>query len=212
MGGWNSGRRGGRPVADTALKVDLTWMLRNHKAAPGQFVRGSLAWNCRGEPSGNISYSCDMRDPDDAWIELRFTVTTRSTGERRNYVQRVQLSFTVPPFGGKRWWMHCPVNGSRAGILYCPRGADTFASRKAWRLGYQSQRQSGSDKIFERLFRLQSKLGGEQGWGAGPGRRPKGMWHRTYERHFERFLHLSEACDREGMRFVAHLNGKSSRR
>lgn len=199
-------------MAETALKVDLAWMLRNHKAAPGQFVRGSLAWTSRGQPSGNISYSCDMRDPDDAWLELRFTVTTRSTGERRDYVQRVRLSFTVPPFGGKRWWMHCPADGSRAGILFCPRGADTFASRKAWRLGYQSQRNSSSDKVFERLFRLQSKLGGEQGWGAGIARRTKGMWNRTYERHFQRFLELSEACDLEGMRFVARLDGKLGRR
>ena len=142
MGGWNSGRSGGRPVADTALKVDLAWMLRNHKAAPGSYTWGSLAWTCRGEPSGNISYKCDMRDPNDSWMELRFTVTTRSTGEKRDYVQRVPLSFTVPPFGGKRWWMHCPANGSRAGNLYCPRGADTFASRKAWRLGYQCQREA----------------------------------------------------------------------
>ena len=211
MGSWNSGRSGGRPVADSALRVDLAWMMRNGKAAAGQYRTGSLAWTCRGEPSGNISYTCDMRDPGDAWMELRFTVTTRSTGEKRDYVQRVPLSFTIPPFGGKRWWMHCPVNGSRAGILYCPRGADTFASRKAWRLGYHSQRVSTSDTVFERLFTLQSKLGGEQGWGAGLRRRPKGMWHRTYERHFERFLELDDACNREGMRFVARLNGKPGR-
>ena len=197
-------------MADTALKVDLAWMLRNHKAAPGHFVRGSLAWTCRGEPSGNISYSCDMRDPEDAWLKLRFTVTTRSTGEKRDYVQRVRLSFTVPRFGGKRWWMHCPANGSRAGILYCPRGADTFASRKAWRLGYQSQRVSSSDKVFERLFTLQRKLGCKQGWDGGL-YRPKGMWHRTYDRHFERYLELNAACGVEGQRMLGRLRGKLGR-
>jgi hypothetical protein len=208
MGGWNSGRSGGRPVADTALRVELLWMLRTGKAVVGHWRVGSLAWTCQGEPSGNISYSCDMRDPDNAWMELRFTVTTRSTGEKRDYVQRVRLSYTVPHFGGRRWWMHCPANGSRVVKLYCPRGADEFASREAWRLGYQSQRNSSSDKVFERLFRLQRKVGGEQGWGAGPGRRPKGMWHRTYERHFERYLELDSQCGLEGERMLGALRGK----
>ena len=206
MGGWNSGRSGGRPIADSALTVDLAWMLRNGRAVPGRDVSGSLSWNCRGEPSGDIRYHCDMRDPEDASMELRFTVTTRSTGEKRDYVQRVPLSFTVPHYGGKRWWMHCPVNRSRVGKLYCPRGGDIFASRTSWRLGYSSQRAAERDKVFERLFSLQRKLGCDIGWEAGL-RRPKGMWHRTFERHLDRYWELDAECAVEGMRMLGLLRG-----
>lgn len=210
MGGWGSGRSGGRPTADAALRIDIAWMLRTGLARAGSHISGTLRWTCRGEPSGNISYSCDMRDPADASMELRFTVTTRSTGDKRDYVQRVPLSFTTPHYGGKRWWMHCPVNGRRVAKLYCPSGGDTFASREAWRLGYHIQRVAPRDRAFERLFSLQKKLGSEQGCDAWL-RRPKGMWRRTFERHEVRYYELTEECSRELAAMMGRLRGVEER-
>lgn len=207
MGGWNSGRSGGRPIADSALFIDIAWMLRTGKAVPGRYVSGGLSWTSRGQPSGNIGYQCDMRDLDHAFMELQFTRTSSSTGEKRDHVQRVPLSFTVPHLGGKRWWMHCPVRGDRVGKLYLPAGGDVFAGRKTWRLGYHSQRISNRDTVFERLFSLQGKLGCDRGWGAGL-YRPKGMWHRTFERHLERYWELDAECSLEGMRIVGRLGGR----
>ena len=92
-------------------------------------------------------------------------IYTRGSGDDAEHVrQTVNLCYTVPNFGGKRWWMICPFRSIRVGKLYLPPGGDKFASRNAWRLGYQSQRDAPCDKAFERLFRLQKKLGGEQGW------------------------------------------------
>ncbi|RVQ65803.1 hypothetical protein EKN06_12820 [Croceicoccus ponticola] len=193
MGGWGSGKSGGRPKADESLRIDFAWMMRSGYVRPGSFTRGSLVWTCRDRPSGNITYTCDMRDHANASMELRFTVTTRSTGAKRDYVQRVPLSFTVPHLGGKRWWMHCPVSGDRVGKLYCPPGDDIFASRGALRLGYHSQRITARDRPFERVFALQKKLGCPQGWESGL-YRPKGMWRRTFERHMERYLELDDQC------------------
>lgn len=207
MGGWNSGRQNGRPVADSALTVDICWMLRNGRAVAGQCRTGSLSWTYRGQPSGNINYTCDMRDLDNAFLELRFTVTTRSSGEAKDYKQHVPLSYTKPNYGGRRWWMHCPINGTRVGKLYVPRNGDIFASRTAWKLGYTIQRVTKRDRPFERLFRLQRKLGSEPGWEAGL-RRPKGMWHRTYDRHFERYLELDAECAVQMMGLLSRLRGK----
>jgi hypothetical protein len=75
-------------------------------------------------------------------------------------------------------------------------GGDRFASRKAWRLAYNSQRVGRRDRPFEKLFRLQRKLGCEQGWDSFI-RRRKGMWHRTFERHVERYEDLDEECGAE---------------
>ena len=207
MGGYNSGRQNGRPVADQAKRIDLAWMLRTRRAVPGHLLIGSLSWTCRGEPAGNIAYTCDMRDLDNASLELRFTVTRNSTGEKKDYVQHVPLSFTEPHFGGKRWWMHCPVNSSRVGKLYCPAGGDIFASRTAWRLGYHSQRLTPRDKPFEALFRLQKRLGCPIGW-EQPIRRPKGMWRRTYARLERDYWRLDEQCAYEMGSFVAKLEAR----
>lgn len=206
MGGWGSGRQGGRPIADSALFVEIAYMVRTGRAVPRSLVRGTLSWTCRGEPSGNINYTCDMTHLEHARLELNFTVSDRFTDEKRHYNQHIRLSYTEPHFGGKRWWMHCPHNGSRVGKLYCPAGADTFASRTAWRLGYQSQRENKRDRAFTKLHDLQRKLGGEAGYG-GYLRRPKGMWWRTWTRHLARFREIEAECDREMGLMAAKLMG-----
>ena len=68
-----------------------------------------------------------------------------------------------------------------------------FASRQAWRLGYQSQRHASRDRPFEALSRLQKKLGCNEGW-EQPIQRPKGMWRRTFRRHEERYWELDAEC------------------
>ncbi|MFN3398083.1 MAG: hypothetical protein ACK4ZS_06050, partial [Sulfurimicrobium sp.] len=194
MGGYGSGRQNGRPVAESCLFIDLAWMIRNGRAVPSEYRHGGLSWSCGDQPSGDIRYTCDMRELEDAWLELRFFVRQRSTGASRDHAQRIRLSCTRPNYGGRRWWMHCPQTGQRVGKLFVPPGGELFASRQAWRLGYRSQRSSERDKPFDALFRLQKKLGGRQGWEAGLAPRPKGMWRRTYDRHWERYFELDDAC------------------
>jgi hypothetical protein len=130
-------------------------MLRRGFAKVGQSITGNMSRTRSDQPAGNAGYTCDLSNPDNATLIPLYTFTDQRTGEKREYRHRIGLSYTVPHHGGKRWWLHCPVNGSRVGKRYMPPGAEAFASRKAWRLGYQSQRVSKRDAAFERLFRLQ---------------------------------------------------------
>lgn len=194
MGGWGSGRYGGRPTADASLRIDLAWMLRTGRAKAGSWLSGNLYWTCGGEPSGSISYQAIMHQPGNERLELSYT---RGSGDDREDVkQTVRLCCTVPHYGGKRWWMLCPYRHIRVGKLYLPAGGDRFASRQAWRLGYHCQRIAKDDRASDRLFRLQRKLGCEAGLGAFP-HRPKGMWHQTWERQLERYWELDEAANAE---------------
>ena len=204
MGGYGSGRQGGKPIAEEALQIDLAWMLRNGRAQAGVRLIGGLSWTCRGEPSGNIAYTCDMRDAENSTLELRFTVTRRSAGEAKDHIQHIRLSYTQPNFGGKRWWMHCPVNGGRVGKLFVPAGAELFASRRAWGMGYRSQRVTARDAAFERLFNLQRRLECPIGWEM-PIRRPKGMWHRTYRQLEREYWELDHHCSRHMMAVAEQL-------
>jgi hypothetical protein len=203
MGGYGSGRYGGRPTVDASLRIDLAWMLRTGRAREGSIIHGWLSWTCGGEPSGSISYSAVMPPPGEERLELSYG---RGSGDNREDVrQTVRLRYTVPHYGGKRWWMVCPYSGRRVAKLYLPPGGDRFASRQAWRLGYQCQREGVRDRPCERLFRLQRKLNmSEQGLGALP-MRPKGMWQRTYERHLERYWELEEAANLELLGCLARL-------
>ena len=169
-------------------------MLRTDRAREGSWLAGSLSWNRGGEEAGSIAYQAVMHQPGDERLELFFS---RGSGDERESVrQTVRLVHTVPNYGGKRWWMICPFRNIRVGKLYMPPGGDRFASLQAWRLGYQCQRDAARDRPFERLFRLQKKLGCDQGWAAGL-YRPKGMWHRTFARHRDHYWDLDEQCSAE---------------
>ncbi|WP_242774016.1 hypothetical protein [Sphingopyxis sp. YF1] len=203
MGGYGSGRQGGRPIADNALFVELSWMLRTGRAVDGEIRSGQLSWQRRGETFAWIGYQCDMTDPDAAMLTLDYR-RTPSGGEPESVTQRIRLVSTQPHFGGRRWWMLCPYRGVRADKLYMPSGGDRFASRQAWRLGYQSQRETARDRPFSQLFALQKRLGCERGW-EQPIRRPKGMWHRTYARLEERYWELDQRCAVEMIGSLARL-------
>jgi hypothetical protein len=208
MGGWNSGRSGGRPTADAACKIDLAWMLREGLAREGSRIPGTLSWSCGGSPAGSISFTAIMDEPGEERLELSYR---RGTGDDAEDVrQTVYLAFTQPHYGGKRWWMVCPFHHIRIGKLYLPPGGDRFASRQAWRLGYHSQRIAGRDKPFEALFRIQKKLGCKQGWEAGLFR-PKGMHWRTFNRHFKRYWELDARCTVEMMGVLDRLSGMRNR-
>lgn len=68
----------------------------------------------------------------------------------------------------------------------------------------RSQRNQPRERAFERLFRLQKKLGCEQGWGNYP-TRPKGMWQRTFDRHMDEYMDLDDECAVEMMAMVLKL-------
>lgn len=202
MGGYGSGRYGGRPTADMALRIDLAWMLRTGKAREGAIASGSLHWSRGRQPVGWIGYRAVMDEAGSERLELSYS--RGPDNARESVKQTVRLVYTVPNYGGKRWWMICPYRGCRAGKLYLPNGGDRFASRMAWRLGYQSQRECQRDRRFSKLNALQRKLGCQEGYEA-PLRRPKGMWHRTFERHQERYWQLEYECDLEMVAMVQRL-------
>ena len=204
MGGYGSGRYGGRPTADASFRIDLAWMMRTEKVKDGCHIWGTLHWSCGGEPSGSISYVSRMDEPGMERLELSYT---RGKGDNREEVkQTIRLCYTEPNYGGKRWWMICPYRHVRCGKLYLPGGGDRFASRKAWRLAYHSQRSAPQERPFDRLFRLQKKLGGTQGWEAGLAPKPKGMWHRTYEGMWQKYYELDEQCAAYMIGWMARLS------
>ncbi|WP_271079584.1 hypothetical protein [Aurantiacibacter sp. MUD61] len=205
MGGFGSGRQYGQPTADASRKVDLAWMMRKGLAVEGRDLSGSIHFTCGDSPAGSISYRAEMKCEGRERMILSYT---RGEGEDRESVEQIiPLTFTRPHFGGKRWWMICPYRGHRVGKLYLPLSGDRFASRKAWRLGYHSQRVNQRDRAFEALFRLQKRLGCTQGW-EQPIRRPKGMHRRTYARLEEEYWRLDALCAVEMMRLIGLMRAK----
>ena len=185
MGGYGSGRSGGRQIIEDGLTLNLAKLLHDRLLRPGHILTSSLIWtNTRtGQQVGSIGFQAHMTD-EHGRLRLYYT-TTRWTGEKHNSDYWVALTTTPQPFGGRRWWFVCPYTGDRVTKLHLPPGAFTFASRKAHRLGYRSQRETPRDRALSRAFGLRDRLGADGGIGDYVPR-PKGMRLATYDAHLKR--------------------------
>ena len=85
------------------------------------------------------------------------------------------------PFGGLRWWFICPRTGGRVAKLHWPPGALMFASRRAHRLAYRSQRESPRIRALNRAFQLRDRLGAKGGIGSYI-EKPRWMRRATFEK------------------------------
>ena len=171
------------PLVEDCLTLDLAWLMRLAPIGSGQSGIGEINWRVNGEPMKSARFRLDLRELKSARLTIRSETIS----------QVITLTAVRQNFGGRRWWMRCPVTGERVRCLYLPPGGALFASRAALGLSYRVERLSRFDRPFEKLFRAQRRLDHVQGLGAGL-KRPKGMWNRTYARHATRFDGLDVAC------------------
>lgn len=185
MGGYLSGRRGGRPTVESTNSIKLAVsdvvLTRGRKPPPGMQFSGTRG----NEPfSFIVMVSLDSPDRDCGTMRVRHDTIRHPTGSETG-PQDYTLDLRAGPcsLGGRRWSFVCPRTRRRCRTLYLPNGASRFASRAAYRLAYQSQRDDGMDRRHAKLARLCRKVGGAyKGLGAAFPIRPKGMRRRTYDR------------------------------
>jgi hypothetical protein len=84
----------------------------------------------------------------------------------RTSFQIIELTSTVPYYGGVRLWLRCPARGCqrRVRLVYRPRGNQRFACRRCWGLTYRGQQQhrlasyEGLERPLEVLLALEPRL------------------------------------------------------
>lgn len=207
MGGYNSGRRGGRPTVDDSLILNLSKLIRDRMIQPNRNWGGSLVWSnvSTGAEIGSVRYEA-RTGSDRGHLRLMYTTTNHWSGEKRHSDYSITLTTRPQPFGGLRWWFVCPRTGRLAAKLYLPNGAHSFASRGAYRLAYRLQRQSRYDRRIGQAFKLRRRLGCESGLDDHI-EKPKWMRWRTYNRTLDKIERLEGLVDHEFMeRFGKHLD------
>jgi hypothetical protein len=181
MGGYNSGRQSpfvsSERTSSVVLSVNTVMRHWPPPAGPSSWVRWRVGEN------GDMGWF-DVRFVDDGNDRGRFELTydirhiSRLTG-----VQTQSIAAIARPcrFGGRRWYFLCPRSAVTCEKLFLPNGAVTFASRRAYRLAYQVEREAPIDRAHRRLARLYRKLGQDY---EGPDWqwpvRKKGMRQRTF--------------------------------
>ncbi len=139
--------------------------------------RSSFGWQwLRGrEVDGTINIR-----PEDDRIILNYKHRQGSYGDWTEMEYAVAIERTPCHFGGERVWFRCPAVGClrRVAVLY---GAKYFVCRTCYRLAYQCQRETDSDRATRRAYSLRNQA---CDWGTifDPLFRRKGMHKRTFER------------------------------
>jgi hypothetical protein len=131
------------------------------------------------------------------------------TGEEIEIDDKIFLTTTQPPFGGRRWWFRCPRSGRRVRKLYLPLGGRHFWSRHAYGLAYASQRGTAIDRAHRGQAKIKARLIGNLDpdvWDFPP--KPKRMRCRTYRRYLDKFDAYEQVLDYGTILAAARLVGR----
>ena len=185
---------GWHPPIESAQKLDLSRVLGpRHPIHPHSIYCGRLTWHDGyGDEIYHVQYRAELNE---WWGKLDLA------DEAGSY--SISLSTTPLHFGGKRWWLHCPLTNRRATKLYRYECLGKFCHRTAIRPlpTYRSQQVSGIDRIQERRWALRRKLKDPCNL-LDTLNKPKWMrWRR-----FERYRELDEAlAEQEDMALLVRF-------
>ncbi len=184
MGGYGSGGHNRKCITvESCARIDAG-MLRKAGA-----FRGTGAWTWHWSKFG--SCVCDtsvisINDPS------RIIITIHRDGIYNS--QFVGVSTTNCHYGKSRFWLHCPVCNKRVFRLYLPIDAVykdepvmTFACRSCYACTYNQRSMRSLDRYQSQAMQIQQHLGDTSTFWDTPPHRPKGMWHRTYERFYDKW-------------------------
>jgi hypothetical protein len=191
MGGFGSGRYGGRPTAEATQSYVIS-MARLTRAGigPGLFGKATIPY---GEEQFLVELTIDTRGGA-GFID--FAHETRDTSDPQPISYRIYLNWTRPHYGGRRYWFCCPRTGRLAAKLFLPLGGHRFLSRGAYRLGYACQRETRSDRLMRKSRKLHRALGGHgEALDGDIPEKPKGMHWRTYERKVAEWMAAEQRAD-----------------
>ncbi len=175
MGGYGSGRQGGKNTTNDYRNLDVRWLQRKGLLNPG--VGYGLNWSKRGEPWGNIQARAG-----EGFVTLIYR-HKKDGGEWLAKEYAVYLDWTACNYGGQRAWFRCPAAGCgrRVALLYLG-SAGIFACRHCYRLAYPSEQETADDRATRQADKIRERLGWDAGILNWKGGKPKGMHWRTFER------------------------------
>jgi hypothetical protein len=123
--------------------------------------------------------------------------------------QTFELRSQSRHFGGRQWYLLCPMTAYRASVLYRPNGTRMFACQKYWRrrYGYRSQFLTACDRAHRNIARIEARLSpvNPEGIDDGCFYRAKGMRQKTFERLWEELDRNEAVLDERLVRAAARL-------
>lgn len=102
MGGFGSGRRGGGPTVESALRLDIDAMMRWGAVKPGAHLAGEIGFSFNDDQL-DVKFESRVGDPWESWLRLKYAMADYWTGEDLKIDDKIRLAASRPPLGGLRW-------------------------------------------------------------------------------------------------------------
>lgn len=145
MGGQGSGkwfRHRKKATVEASLGISVRDFLPRNRASNS----GTITWSWLNGHTSGLRYTIHQ-DAVDRRVSLRYC---SHRGE--NVHVSIRMESTPTQFGGKRWWLVCPLSldgvpcRRRVSALYRPPGASYFGCRTCYRLTYKSVQQAHKEE------------------------------------------------------------------
>ncbi len=119
----------------------------------------------------SVRYMADFSNIEYLWVKLEKLISNS------DYI--VEMTYTVPNYGGNRWWFLCPYNGCRKRVEILYLAKSQLACRKCLNLAYASQ----SEEMYSRMDSQSNKISQKLEWDEdGYSVKPKHMHWKTYNK------------------------------
>jgi hypothetical protein len=102
MGGFGSGRGGGGPTVESALRLDIDDMMQWGAIRPGSHLGGGMRLHQLYGDDIDVKLESLAGDPENSWLCLRYSMADDWSGEELKIDDKVYLAPTRPHFGGLR--------------------------------------------------------------------------------------------------------------
>ena len=103
MGGYGSGRSGGRPTVEDSLSLNLPRFFKMGWLKPGAWTSGTLRWTIVGIGKETASIGFEARlGKEEGHVHLHWTSANRWSGEKRQCENRIELTTRAQLLGGRR--------------------------------------------------------------------------------------------------------------
>jgi hypothetical protein len=210
MGGFGSGRQGGRVTirrcdSRRLATKDLRALLRSPDGGNAR-----LSYRVAGRSIMNVEL--EVR-PSHGYMRLQHPTRVSASAATTALVDyTIGLTSTEAGFGGRRWWFVCPILRRRCAVLYLPRGAHRFGSAEGYGLAHDVTRFAEVDRLWHRMAGIARRLGDEGPAPDAPPPRPRWMRTPTYDRLLDSWHEAAERrdniCDSRITGFLARLGGR----
>lgn len=184
---FGAGRPGWKRKAEQSMAFDVRQVARKGLLRPGAF---SWHWTSNyGDKVGSVG----VRVADDG---RRLTLSYQWTpynSEPRDVECSLWIAHTPCNYGGSRPWFRCPLCGRRCAVVYYGAPGGRFACRHCARVGYLSQCEDETGRLWRKQRKIERRLFGEVGeWSW---KRPKGMHQQTFDRLRDQYWQLEMRKD-----------------